>query len=783
MPIQQKTVFKAPSSADAPEIRPFKSILVANRGEIACRIIQTVRAMGIEAIALASEADRYSKHVTLADAVIFLAGNTATETYLNAEIIIEKALEHQISAIHPGYGFLSENPDFARACQQAGIVFIGPSAEVIAQMGNKVTAKHIMQEAGIPTIPGLLVNENAQSSLQKLFAQNECHDAVKAMGLPVIVKACVGGGGRGMRRVDSLEELDEAIAAAQRESMKAFGSAAVFIEKYIESPRHIEVQVMGDAFGNGMHLFERDCSIQRRHQKIIEESPAPSLPAEVRRQITTTAVQAARAVGYTNAGTVEFILAPDNSFYFLEMNTRLQVEHPVTEAVTGLDLVAIQIAVAAGNPLPMKQAEIVSRGHAIECRICAENPLQAFMPATGGLAVFELPRHPFLRVDTGVQTGDSVSIYYDSMLAKLIVHAESRLKAIETMQQVLAQSAVLGVHNNLAFLRAVLHHSAFIAGQVDTHFIANELTVLLKETARFSEPDPDIDAVPEAVWAIAAHLLASGSDTDLRDRQAFEPTSSAQRLTKQNMTEQNPWHSAAVTNKTPKSVETTQITPFTSALLSQKMSPKKTSSLTVCLDPDSLNTAQASSNAERIRKIQLPNPDLMRCRPVSQTGIAGEMRQESPALDKKPTHLAGYSSNISAANIQATNFAEASVLPFYAHRHPNAVTLWVLGNVYSFSRKSKHSPHHDNHAAQGHSGQAGAADANALQVLAPMPGNLISIAVVEGDVVKCGQALGVIESMKMEITLTADCDATVDRIFYQPGDQVALKALIVQLRN
>jgi acetyl-CoA carboxylase biotin carboxylase subunit len=443
---------------------PFQKVLVANRGEIAVRIIRGLRDMGLEAVAIASDPDQTAEHVRIANEVIFLPGASSSETYLQGQKIIELAKANGVEAIHPGYGFLSENANFAAACENAGIIFIGPKSDVIRQMGDKVRAKALMQAANVPVVPGWSGEANADWS--------EIESAAKAVGFPVLVKAAAGGGGKGMRLVQNPNELKDAWDSAAREAQSAFGDARIFLEKYLDRPRHVEFQIFGDNFGNVLQLFERECSIQRRHQKLIEETPSPALSPELRARMADAALKAGKAMAYTNAGTVEFILDGNSNFYFLEVNTRLQVEHPITELTIGQDLLRWQILVAAGQKLPLTQEEIQPRGHAVECRICAEDPEQNFMPSTGQLMLYRPPEGPFIRVDSGVREGSEVSVYYDPMLAKLIVWAPDRDSALNRMSRALKEFVIVGVAHNAMFLRSIIDHPAFRAGDSHTHFLA-----------------------------------------------------------------------------------------------------------------------------------------------------------------------------------------------------------------------------------------------------------------------------------------------------------------------
>jgi len=441
---------------------PLKKLLIANRGEVACRILQSCRELGIRTVAVYAQPDADALFVREADEAVALEGSSATDTYLNAEKILEAAARSGAQALHPGYGFLSENAEFAKAVQAAGLVWIGPSPESIAAMGSKARARAIAQEAGVPVVPGL--SEDGHSEMALL-------EAAKEVGLPVLLKASAGGGGKGMRVVEDEAEFTEALQATRREARSAFGDDHLVLEKYIANPRHIEVQVLADHHGNAVHLFERECSIQRRHQKVLEESPSPALDARTRGAITQAAVTLARAVNYSNAGTVEFLWDESGHFYFLEMNTRLQVEHPVSEWVTGQDLVALQLQVAAGEPLPFVQDDLSQRGHAIEVRVYAEDPALQFAPQTGTLQVLKLAQGPGVRWDSGVERGSAITPHYDPLLAKLIVYGADRPAALRRLQQALRATVILGINTNLDFLQDVVGHPAFLQGKTTTGFI------------------------------------------------------------------------------------------------------------------------------------------------------------------------------------------------------------------------------------------------------------------------------------------------------------------------
>ena len=440
----------------------FNKILIANRGEIAIRIIKACQELGIKTVAIYSDIDITAPHVLLADEAVNLGDPTPIESYLNIPKIIRIAQEKHAEAIHPGYGFLAENPDFAETCNKAGIKFIGPSPKVISLMGNKIAAKKTMEKAGVPVIPGYHGPNQDNDTLVK---------EGKKIGFPLMIKAAAGGGGKGMRIVKSKDTLLDSIESAKRESKSSFGNDTVFIEKYLEKPRHIEFQILADEYGHTIHLFERECSIQRRHQKIIEETPSPVMTPELRKKMGNDAVTAAKTVGYSNAGTIEFMVDKDLNYYFMEMNTRLQVEHPITEMTTGIDLAKWQLRIASGEKLTLQQEELFQRGHAIECRVYAEDPKNGFLPSVGTLLKVEEPAGPNIRVDSGIMTNMVISPYYDPMLSKLITYAENREDCINKMIWALSRYVVLGITSNIYFLRTVLEHEQFHKGNTTTHFI------------------------------------------------------------------------------------------------------------------------------------------------------------------------------------------------------------------------------------------------------------------------------------------------------------------------
>ena len=475
--------------------RPIRRLLIANRGEIALRVIRACREMGIEAVAVYSDADGHAPHARAADRAVRIGPAPATESYLDIGAILDAARATGADAVHPGYGFLSERAAFADACTKAGLVFVGPPADAIERMGSKIGARALMERSGVPVVPGRTPGDQTDAGVIA---------AAKTIGLPVLIKASAGGGGKGMRAARNERDLAEAIPAARREALAAFGDGTLYVERLIERPRHVEIQIFADDRGGAVHLFERECSVQRRHQKVIEESPSPALTPAVRDRMGAAAIAAARGAGYRNAGTIEFLLegAGDEArFYFLEMNTRLQVEHPVTEMVTGTDLVRAQLMVAMGEPLPWRQADLVQRGHAVECRVYAEDPSAGFLPQAGPLLLYREPSGPGIRVDSGVVEGGAVPVHYDPMRAKLIAYGESRGAAIARAAAALRSFPILGVRTNVSFLLNVLRHDAFQSGDVHTGFVDAHLAELL------DTPPP-----PDAVSAAAAFVRTQPAD-------------------------------------------------------------------------------------------------------------------------------------------------------------------------------------------------------------------------------------------------------------------------------
>lgn len=473
----------------------FKKVLIANRGEIAVRVQQTLHTMGVATVAVYSDPDATAPHVAMADEAYALEGNAASETYLDIDKLLDVAKKSGVEAVHPGYGFLSENPAFVRACHNAGLIFIGPTPESMELLGDKVRSKELAQQIGVPVSPSFEICNGHEASMKSFVTE---------AGFPLLVKAAAGGGGRGIRLVTGAEHLSRAIEAASKEAHLAFGDGRVFLERYIAAPRHIEFQILADTQGNVIHLFERECSVQRRHQKIIEETPSPAMTPSLRQRMGEAAVTLSRAAGYVNAGTVEFLLDANGEFYFLEMNTRLQVEHPITEAVTGIDLVEWQARIAIGEELTLSQENIRANGHAVECRIYAEDPYNEFMPSTGTLQQWRPPGGPGLRLDSGFVAGQTVTEYYDPMLAKLIVWGQDRDQSLRRMNQALRRYMALGVITNIPFLREVVAHPKFHAGEYDTGF--------LEEYPELFESRASAD-LQEVARALAAHSIATKTPT------------------------------------------------------------------------------------------------------------------------------------------------------------------------------------------------------------------------------------------------------------------------------
>jgi 3-methylcrotonyl-CoA carboxylase alpha subunit len=662
----------------------FTKILIANRGEIACRVAATARRLGIRTVAVYSDADANARHVLACDEAVAIGGASARDSYLRADRILAAAQTTGAQAVHPGYGFLSENEAFARACAEAGIVFIGPPASAIAAMGSKSAAKALMGKAGVPLVPGYHGDRQEAAFLRA---------EADAIGYPVLIKASAGGGGKGMRRVDRSEDFEAALASCQREAKASFGDQHVLVERYVTRPRHVEIQVFGDAHGHCVYLFERDCSVQRRHQKVLEEAPAPGMSEARRAEMGAAAVAAAKAVGYVGAGTVEFIAEPtadgDLRFYFMEMNTRLQVEHPVTEAITATDLVEWQLRVACGEPLPLRQEELAIHGHAIEARICAENPDAKFMPAIGELAVVRWPEHvafrrnadaqsfhdpAAVRIDSGFGEGDAISPHYDSMIAKLIVWGADRAQALARLDAALAQTHIVGVQTNVAFLRRVVRSRSFAEADLDTALIERE------HAALFKAPPLALECV---VGGVVAHALALE-----RTRETADPWSRA-----------DGWRLHGVSTRR--------------------------------FDIEVLGSHHAVT-LERLHSGAL-------------WLVVGTQRW---AFASTPRGADGHEATVDGRRWSLQVYASGEQVSVFAPEGSG-----VAHEVDLIA----------------HAGD-GAAEGG--QLTAPMPGKVIAFLAQPGDIVKLGQPLAVMEAMKMEHTITAPRDGTVEELLYVAGDQV-----------
>ncbi len=657
----------------------FRKILIANRGEIACRVINSAHEMGISCVAIYSDADQNAKHVELADEAWRLGPAEVSESYLKMDSIIDIALKSGAEAIHPGYGFLSENPVFVKKCEAAGICFIGPSAAAIRAMGLKDAAKKLMFDAGVPVVPGYHEEDQDPVVLAKAAADT---------GYPVLIKARAGGGGKGMRLVNSADEFSEALASAQRESAASFGDDSVIIEKFISNPRHIEVQVFADQHGNAIHLFERDCSLQRRHQKVIEEAPAPGMTLEMRAAMGDAAVKACHAVNYCGAGTVEFIvdssdgLLPDR-FWFMEMNTRLQVEHPVTEAITGQDLVEWQLRVAFGETLPLMQDEVTLNGHAFEARIYAEDPEKGFLPAIGRLSYLNLPEN-YARIDSGVRQDDEVSPYYDPMIAKLVTHASDRQSALNKLDKALCESYVAGCKTNIAFLHQLSRHSGFIAGNFDTGLIDRELEALVS-----------VEPLDHELIAVAA-MASSG---------LLSPAAS-----------NDPW--------------------------------------------DSLQGWRQWSSAKQFRHL-IWREQTISCSLVSHDNHELDVQVDGKHLKLKLMGLDGKKVRV---------LVNDHMRGLHVLQQEKLLTIYRDGVAVEFSLPDQLSD--DDEAA-----------ASEDNLLAPMPGRIISLGTAVGASVSAGDRLLVMEAMKMEQSIVAPRDGVVAEVCVAVGDQVTDGSLLLHLEE
>ncbi len=660
----------------------FTKILIANRGEIACRIIRTARRLAIRTVAVYSEADRDALHVAMADEAYPIGAAAARESYLRIDRIIAAARASGAEAVHPGYGFLSENAEFAEACAVAGIVFIGPPPAAIRAMGSKSAAKTLMEKAGVPLVSGYHGGEQGEKRLAKEAAR---------IGYPVLIKASAGGGGKGMRIVEQPADFAAALASAKREAASSFGDDTVLIEKYLTRPRHIEMQIFADRQGNCIHLFERDCSVQRRHQKVVEEAPAPGMDPARRQAMGAAAVAAARAVGYVGAGTVEFI-AEGSDFFFMEMNTRLQVEHPVTEMITGLDLVEWQLRVASGEALPRRQDEVAIAGHAVEARIYAEDPARDFLPATGTLYHLRAPAESgHVRVETGVRSGDAIGIHYDPMIAKLVVWGEDRPAALRRLRDALGAYEVLGVATNLSFLARLAAHADFAAASVDTGFIARHRGALVPETT----------AAPDESLAAAALLVLLDQATVSREDAARSPDP------------HSPWH----------------------------------------------RRDGWRLNGETYQDIILQDGEAQRPVRAYYLGRGYRLEIAGRTLEADAERRADGTLRLVLDGVGR----DLRVL-----RRGAAVTVLHEGIVHQLRHIDPREP-------------LGVEESAGGRLTAPMSGRVIQVLAMPGMAVVRGQALIVLEAMKMEHTITAPADGVVERVGYAAGDLVEENAELLAL--
>ena len=692
----------------------FKQLLIANRGEIACRVIRTARRLGIRCIAVYSDADEDAMHVELADEAYRIGPPSPRESYLDIEAILDAAERGRADAIHPGYGFLAENADFAERCAVRGIVFVGPPASAIRAMGSKREAKRLLGEAGVPLVPGYHGTDQAPERLRR---------ESEAIGWPVLLKASAGGGGRGMRAVERPEDFDAALAGAKREAQAAFGDDSMLIERYVAEPRHVEVQVFADRHGHFVHLFERDCSPQRRHQKVIEEAPAPGVGERLRAAMCEAALAAARAIGYEGAGTVEFLLDRSGEFWFMEMNTRLQVEHPVTELVTGTDLVEWQLRVASGEPLPCLQGEIALRGHAVEARLYAEDPARGFLPSTGRLVHLRLPGSEAprgagagaergssggsgVRVDTGVRAGDTVSMYYDPMIAKVIAWGPDREVASDRLAAALAATEVVGLTTNTGFLHALVTHPRFRAADLHTRFIEERM----EDFAPGDADPPTEDDLAAAAWAIAARDDAAAGErpagVDGIDRGGGGGAGGG-----------DPW------------------SPW-----------------------NRRDHWRLNGTGERMVRLRLGDDHGEVLELAVRGGGGGET-----------TGTPGYEVLLPSGRVRSVRGAPAGggrwLVDLDGDRHRITVVAHDERLVLFREGRRREFVRHDPGAASGGLEMAG-------RLTAPMPGRIVSVLVEPGQPVRRGEAILVLEAMKMEHTLTAPADGAVAEIRFAPGDLV-----------
>merc|ERR1712137_41764 len=653
----------------------FDKILIANRGEIACRVIKTARKLGVRTVSVFSDADRDSMHVKMADEAFYIGKPPAKESYLLGDSIIDIAKKCGAKAIHPGYGFLSENAEFAEKCKENGVVFIGPPASAIRSMGSKSASKHIMQEANVPVVPGYHGDDQSIETLQS--------EADK-IGYPVLIKAWMGGGGKGMKIVHNKKDFVAAVESARREAVSSFGDDRVLVEKYLVRPRHIEVQVFADNHGNCVYVFERDCSVQRRHQKVVEEAPAPGMSEEKRKEMGEAAVNAAKAVGYSGAGTVEFIVDEDGSFYFMEMNTRLQVEHPVSEMISRQDLVEWQLSTSSGNQLPMTQEQLSIHGHALEARIYAENPDTDFLPGTGTISFMRTPQETEnVRIDTGIRMGDEVSVYYDPMIAKLVVWDKDRASCIRRMFDALGEYQIVGVTTNISFLKKVITHEAFKSGKIDTRFIQEYKEDLITSKER----------IPSDSLAIAAIYSL------LRD---YSSNSSPK-----------PW----------------------SSLSNRRFNHKFSHTVQLKQGDDVLDIEVSQNEDNSVWNIKIGDESLT---------VSASLNDDH---------------SISAhVNNHAT---KATVV-----QQEDSLYIFHKDEVYQLSLPEP---------------SFTSSSLSSGSLVSPMPGRIIKINVSEGQEVKEGDCLMIMEAMKMEHQIVATASGKVTNIFYKVGDLVEAKKVLIDI--
>jgi 3-methylcrotonyl-CoA carboxylase alpha subunit len=717
----------------------FKKILVANRGEIACRVMQTARKMGVSSVAVYSDQDRYARHVELSDEAELLGGSAAAESYLRQEKVLEVAKRTGAEAIHPGYGFLSENADFSERCAKEGIVFIGPPAQAIRDMGSKSASKRIMEAAGVPITPGYFGDVQDDETLKR---------EAKKIGFPVLVKAVSGGGGKGMRLVWKEEEMQEMLDSARREAKKSFDDDRMLVEKYIIKPRHVEVQVFADNHGNAVYLFERDCSVQRRHQKIIEEAPAPGISEDLRKRLGEAAVNAARAVGYRGAGTVEFILDDQHNFYFMEMNTRLQVEHPITEMITRQDLVEWQLRVASGQRLPLLQNDLKIHGHAFEARVYAENPMNNFLPSPGPIHELRTPiTSESVRIDTGVRQGDVVSLFYDPMIAKLIVHDKDRPTALQRLASNLKDFHVRGMTTNLDFLHTLSTHPSFISAELDTGFIERHRDTL--GLPKVSSDSQELTKPTQAKKLPHEDLILASIERIIANHAKTAKTSTST----SSMGSADPWASIQSSR-----LNFGKVTKFKWQDASSSSSSAE--------DPNgsaSADIAVVTVTSDPTTQGLIPNTKLRLPQLVFE--IDGSSYKLKNAV-KSGDHLTAWVQRLSSSSDASVTgeFVSTAAISQPIQMDEVHVDQHVWREIKD-ARWSLADAGHD----------------NAGSLVAPMPGKLVRIVAEPGTTVTKGQPLLILEAMKMEHTIRAPANGTVKKINFALNDLVEQGAQLLDL--